>query len=176
MATKTFYPSLTAELRKALADATPLYAVAGVGDLAVEKLRAVPARVVELRERVEARAVADDVQARVQARVTALQNEARELPARATVAAGDLTARANDAYEELAARGKKLIARIGRQRATEETREQASDTARATRRATSTARTSARRTTAATTDATSSAGQTARSAARATHASGDKIG
>lgn len=176
MASKTPYPSLSAELRKALADATPLYAVAGAGDLAVEKLRAVPARVVELRERMEARVVADEVQGRVQARVAALQQEARDLPARATVAAVDLTARANDAYGELAARGKKLVARIGRQRATQETREQATNTVRAAKRAATTARTSVKRTRAATKGAATSARRTAGSAAEAVQDGTDKIG
>lgn len=169
MASKTRYPSLTAELRKALADSTPLYAVAGVGDLAAEKLRTVPARVLELRERIEPRAVVDDVQARV----VALR---QELPGRASAAATDLTVRANDAYERLAVRGRVLVGRIGRQRATGKTREQAADTADATRPAATTAHTSARRTSAATKGAATSARKTADSAAEAVQDGTDKLG
>ncbi len=39
----------TADIRKTLTDPKPLYAVAGAGDLAVEKLREVPGRVAKLR-------------------------------------------------------------------------------------------------------------------------------
>jgi heparin binding hemagglutinin HbhA len=39
----------TADIKKTLTDPKPLYAVAGVGDLAVEKLREVPGRVARLR-------------------------------------------------------------------------------------------------------------------------------
>lgn len=172
MTTTARTPSFTGELRKALSDRTPLYAVAGAGDLAFEKLRTVPDRVAELRARVEPRTVTDDVQARV----TALQREARDLPARATSAAIDLTARANDAYEDLAERGKRLVDRIGRQRAASETREHARDTVSGVRRAATTARTSAKRTRTATKGAATSARKTARSAAEAARAGAGEVG
>jgi hypothetical protein len=180
MATKTKNPSIPEELRKALSDGTPLYAVAGVGDFAVEKLRTVPGLVLELRARVpelrarvpEPRVVAEDVQARV----VALQSEARELPARATTVAIDLTAKAGDLYEGFAVRGKQLVDRISRQRATQQLREQAGTTVSATKRAATTARRSAKTTRSAAKGAATSARKTAETAVKAAEDAASKVG
>ena len=126
MPTITYLP---AELRKALTDRTPLFAAAGVGDLALSELRQtpdrlaqlrtqVPARVAELRTQVPAR-VAElrtqiepkTIASTVTERVSALQTEAVALPMRAAGVAIELGSKASDTYSELAVRGRTAVSR-----------------------------------------------------------------
>lgn len=86
--------AITAELKKTI-DTKPFYAVAGVVDLTVEQLRAVP-----------------------------------------TLASGE-------AYGELVARGRSVVGRIRRQKATQELEDQATSTVRRTKATATTARRSA---------------------------------
>lgn len=93
-----------------------LYAVAGVGDLAVEKLRALQLerRIAGLTD--EARHLPErvvDLRGDVQGRVRALPADVID----AAVTAGD---RAGELYDGLTVRGRKLIGRIGSQQATRE--------------------------------------------------------
>ncbi len=119
--------SLPGELRTALTDSTPLYAVAGLGDLALTRLRETPVRLAQLRSEVPARVaeLRSEVPARVAElrshaepktlagtvteRVRALQADAAHLPLRAAGLALELGARAGDTYSELAKRGRAVV-------------------------------------------------------------------
>ncbi len=108
--------SLPGELRTALTDSTPLYAVAGLGDLALTRLRETPVRLAQLRSEVPARvaelrshAEPKTLAGTVTERVRALQADAAHLPLRAAGLALELGARAGDTYSELAKRGRAVV-------------------------------------------------------------------
>ncbi|MCC9307634.1 hypothetical protein LN042_11055 [Kitasatospora sp. RB6PN24] len=121
------------EIRKTLSDPTPLYALAGAGDLAYQKLREVPGRVEALaadRKAAQEAAVARlqeaqgklvDAQARVVGTVTALptdlkslQEKAQEFALQQAGLAAGLAIKAKEVYDELAERGKVVVARPAR--------------------------------------------------------------
>ncbi|MFE3204162.1 hypothetical protein [Embleya sp. NPDC059237] len=87
--------AIATELRKTLTETTPFYAVAGAGDLVVEKLR-------ELPERFRTEVVTDPkvIRERIQA-----------LPDRTQTFARSQVDRARGIYDDLAARGEKLVKR-----------------------------------------------------------------
>src|SRR5680860_946209 len=126
------------DLERTLADVdkTPLYAVVGVTDLAVEKIRVARA---ELRSRVshlDAKAFRDQAQtavaqriAAVQSDVTAVPEQAKALPVRAQAALGEAIGTALTAYGDLAGRGKTLVNRVRRQQSTADLTDQAKSTA-----------------------------------------------
>jgi len=109
----------TADIRKTLSDTSPLYAVAGAGDLAVEKLRELPSILASLRPEPKT------VQDRVTGTVNTIQDEARALPERAQSIALTSIGKATEAYEDLTERGKNVVGRIRRQKSTREARSQA---------------------------------------------------
>jgi len=98
--------ALAAQIRKTLTDTTPLYAVAGAGDLAVERVR----RVAALRGALEPKLVRD--------RVATLRSDVAALPAKTRAFAR--LARAEAAYNGLATRGRDVIDRIRRGRPVQE--------------------------------------------------------
>jgi hypothetical protein len=123
------------DMRKTLSDPTPLYAVAGTADLALEKLRQVPALVEKLRAeapgRIEAmreKAQATDpkeVQERAakrakeaQAKLThalndidrkKLRENAQDLALQGVGRAAEYAVRARETYDELAERGQRAV-------------------------------------------------------------------
>jgi hypothetical protein len=119
---------ITDEIKKTLSDPTPLYAIAGAGDLAYEKLREVPAKVEALaadRKGTQERAAArlQEAQTRLveaQAKVTetvstlpgdlkGLQEKAQSFALHQVGVALELAVKAKEAYEELAVRGKAVV-------------------------------------------------------------------
>jgi hypothetical protein len=78
----------------------PLYAVAGVGELAYRRLRTLPGQVEALRERITPRV--RTLRAELPGRVEALRSE---VPARVTT----LVAGARDVYGDLVAHGEKVV-------------------------------------------------------------------
>lgn len=124
----------TDDVRKTLSDPTPLYAVAGTADLALEKLREVPALVERLRaeapERLSAVRETDprDVQERVskqakqaQAKVAErlgdldtdikkLRETAQDLALQSVGRAAEYAVKARETYDELAERGRGAVA------------------------------------------------------------------
>jgi hypothetical protein len=166
----------------------PFYVVAGAGDLAVRTLREVPELVQNLKvERKD-----------LESAVTTLQAETKALPSKAQGAAigiaGDVAGKADAVYGELLGRGRSVVTRIRRQKATQDMKEQAGTTVRRTKAASTTAkrsaaatRTSAKRTATtakknasstrtATKSAATSARKTARKTAKATSAGAAKVG
>ncbi|MFG3054298.1 hypothetical protein ACGFZP_25535 [Kitasatospora sp. NPDC048239] len=121
---------ITDEIKKTLSDPTPLYALAGAGDLAYEKLREVPGKVEALaadRKGTQEKATAalQEAQARLveaQAKVTdgvttlptdlkVLQEKAQTFALQQVGRAVELAVKAKEAYDELAERGKGVVDR-----------------------------------------------------------------
>ncbi|MEV7021163.1 hypothetical protein [Kitasatospora sp. NPDC093558] len=121
---------ITDELKKTLTDPTPLYALAGAGDLAYEKLREVPGKVEALaadrkgaQEKAgarlqEAQAKIAEAQAKVTETVTtlptdfkALQERAQDFALQQVGRAVELAVKAKETYDELAERGKVVVER-----------------------------------------------------------------
>ncbi|MFC7221314.1 hypothetical protein ACFQLX_24580 [Streptomyces polyrhachis] len=129
--------TITDTTRKTLADPTPLYAVAGLADLAQEKLREVPALVEKLREqapeRIQAvreadpKAVQERVTQQAKAQATAaqaklnealagldtdvkkLRENAQDLALQGVGRAAEYAVKAREAYDELAERGRGAV-------------------------------------------------------------------
>ncbi|MEU6969597.1 hypothetical protein AB0A71_17980 [Kitasatospora aureofaciens] len=119
---------ITDDIKKTLTDPTPLYALAGAGDLAYEKLREVPGRVEALaadRQAAQDRATARlheaqellaGAPAKVSEAVTAFPTDLKVLQERAqgfalqqVARALELAVRAKETYDELAERGKVVV-------------------------------------------------------------------
>ncbi|RAJ42375.1 hypothetical protein K353_02728 [Kitasatospora sp. SolWspMP-SS2h] len=116
------------EFKKTLTDPTPLYALAGAGDLAYEKLREVPAQLEALaadRKGTQERAAAAlqdagaalaGAQAKVTEAVNALPTDVKELQAKAQEFAMqqvgralEFAVKAKEVYDELAVRGRTVV-------------------------------------------------------------------
>lgn len=118
---------ITDEIKKTLSDPTPLYALAGAGDLAYEKLREVPGKVEALaadRKGAQERAAArlQEAQAKVAGTVAGaaatlpedlkvLQEKAQTFALQQVGRAVELAVKAKEAYDELAERGKVAVER-----------------------------------------------------------------
>ncbi|WP_042413047.1 hypothetical protein [Streptacidiphilus anmyonensis] len=122
--------AIAEDLRKTLSDPTPLYALAGAGDLAVEKLKTVPELAAALaadRKAAQEKAAArlGEAQTRLngaQAKVTeavqtlptdlkSLQEKAQGLALQGVGRAAEFAVKAREAYDELATRGKIVVDR-----------------------------------------------------------------
>ncbi len=183
------------DTRQAITDAKPLYAVAGIGDLWVARLRETTARLQS------ARIEPSEVQQRVtssveglQAGVLALQHlVSAQVATIPDVAVGAAT-RLAETYDDMAERGAETVGRIRRQRATQDLAAQAKSTVSKTKATRTTARksaaattsrakatrTTARKSAASTTSqakgAATSARKTATAARKATTAGAKKVG
>src|SRR3954452_8460949 len=171
----------------------PFYAIAGAGDLAVEKFRAVSedvtARIAKLDQKAlqteltKAQAELTKAQAELAKRFEAIVADARTAPAKLrelpkTAQAGFTTVlgQAEEAYEDLAGRGKDLVERIRHQQATAYLETQVKSTvtkAKATRTTVKKTAQTATRTVKAT---ATSARKTAKAAGKAAGSAADKIG
>ncbi|GAB3598582.1 hypothetical protein GCM10027446_29240 [Angustibacter peucedani] len=102
--------TLVNDIRKSVTDATPVLALVGATDLVAEKVR-------------DARAQASAQYAQlkdVDLDVTSLRTKAEQVPTLAVSASVELAGKAEAVYGDLAARGSKLVDRIGRQKATQD--------------------------------------------------------
>ncbi|WP_380278316.1 hypothetical protein [Kitasatospora purpeofusca] len=114
---------ITDEIKKTLTDPTPLYALAGAGELAYEKLREVPGKVEALaadRKGAQEKATARlaEAQAKVTGTVTALPADLKVLQEKAQTfalqqvgRAVELAVKAKETYDGLAERGKVAVER-----------------------------------------------------------------
>jgi hypothetical protein len=129
---------------------SPLYVIAGAGDLAVEKFRAVSddvtSRVAKLDQKTLQSTLQTELtkrQAELSKRLEALAADAktvpaklRELPAVAQAGLTTVLGQAEETYDDLGVRGKEIVTRIRKQKATEDLVAQAKTTvskAKATR-------------------------------------------
>jgi polyhydroxyalkanoate synthesis regulator phasin len=118
------------ELEESLANSTPLQAMVGAGDLAVEKIRAAREELTHRSANFDPKAFREQAQATINERVEALQTEmqaapeqikalpekaqalpekAQEWPAKAQALFADLVSTAFSTYGDLAGRGKTVI-------------------------------------------------------------------
>ena len=126
------------DLRKTI-DTTPLYALAGVTDLAVAKVR--EART-DLTHRAEA-ARADLAPSAVQARATAFAEQLKEMPALALNQGMVVSGKVAEGYDGLAVRGKDVVTRVRTQQSTQDLFAQAETTVSQAKGAVTTARNAA---------------------------------
>lgn len=171
----------TNDLKKTVTESKPFYAVAGAGDLAVEKLR-------EAQNRLNALKVEPaDVRGRLQSRAGGAREGVQDLPAQAQTLASTITARAAGAYEELtskanlvyddlAKRGRTVVRRISRQKATQDLGSDARSTATRVKATRTTAKKSAASTKQSAKATTTSATRTAQSASKAVGDAAGKVG
>jgi uncharacterized coiled-coil DUF342 family protein len=97
---------------KKLAESKPFYAVAGAGDLAVEKLRELPERIQKLQGRGEEfREVAKDLPEKAKELAGKAEIYAQHFPEKARVYADQVTDHVTKLYEELASRGRKIVSK-----------------------------------------------------------------
>lgn len=112
--------TFTTDLRKTVTDATPVYAVVGVTDLAAEKLRAARAQASaagKTLSSVDAKGVQQQVQKQVQ-----------DAPAVVLERGLELAGKAQQQYDAFAARGEELVKRIRTQKSTQDLVAQAEQT------------------------------------------------
>jgi hypothetical protein len=165
---------------------TPFYAIAGAGDLAVEKFRALSEDVTARFARLDQKTLHTELtkaQAELNKRFEAIVADAKTAPAKLrelpkTAQAGFTIAlgQAEETYEDLAGRGKDLVERIRHQQATEDLETQAKATvskAKATRTTVKKTADTATRTVKAT---ATSARKTAKAAGKAAGSAAGKIG
>jgi hypothetical protein len=165
---------------------TPFYAIAGAGDLAVEKFRALSEDVTARFAKLDQKTLQSELtkaQAELNKRFEAIVADAKTAPAKLrelpkTAQAGFTIAlgQAEETYEDLAGRGKDLVERIRHQQATEDLETQAKATvskAKATRTTVKKTADTATRTVKAT---ATSARKTAKAAGKAAGSAAGKIG
>ena len=158
---------------------TPLYALAGAGDLAVEKFRAVSDDVTARFAKLDQKTLQTELTKRFEAIVADARTapaKLRELPKTAQAGFTVVLGQAEETYEDLAGRGKDLVERIRHQKATEDLVTSAKTTAskaKATRTTTRKTAQSATRTVKAT---ATSARKTAKAATKAAQSAADKVG
>jgi hypothetical protein len=102
--------TLVTEIRKSVTDRTPVLALVGATDLVVEKVRGAQAQAAQVRADL----------AHLDLDVKTLQGRAQHVPVAALSKTIELAGKAEEAYEDLAARGEKLVDRIKRQKATQD--------------------------------------------------------
>ncbi|HUR05147.1 MAG TPA: hypothetical protein VM347_21565 [Nonomuraea sp.] len=108
--------TLATEVKK-LTDSKPFYAVAGVGDYAVEKLRELPDQLLKLQSR---RAeIAKDLPEKARTYADKAEGFAKEFPEKARTYADQLTVLATEAYEDFATRGRKVVSKASGEAALE---------------------------------------------------------
>jgi heparin binding hemagglutinin HbhA len=164
----------TAHFKATLSDPKPLYAVAGVGDLAVAKLRELPTKVAKLKSDLVGEE--KSVQAKVTETVTSLPSDAMHLTARLGELADKGVKKADAEYAELATRGEAIVKKIRSQKATQDLLTQAQNTVTRARIARGAAARGAANTKTATKSTVTSAKKTAAKATKAASDAGDKIG
>ncbi|HZI98885.1 MAG TPA: hypothetical protein VFD41_15295 [Actinomycetales bacterium] len=122
--------AITAEFKKTATDTG--YAVVGVTDLAVQQLRHAQARAAQARTELE--------QGKFDAEVKRLQARLQHAPTVAMTAGLEAAGKAEETYGDLSARGKKLVERIRKQKATQDLVEQGKATLTRTKAAVTTVR------------------------------------
>jgi heparin binding hemagglutinin HbhA len=164
-------------------DVTPFYAVIGVGDLAVEKIRNASNEVQVLVADTDPKAVPAKVQAAATARVEAVtadmkarSSEAKDFPTMAQNLFFETMSQAIAAYGELAERGKELVTRARSQRETELLESQAKATVAKAKATATTTKKSAAATKKSAKSTATSARKTGDAASKAAKATAKKVG
>ncbi|MFG1814346.1 hypothetical protein ACGFIF_11315 [Kribbella sp. NPDC049174] len=169
---------------------TPFYALAGAGDLAVEKFRAVSDDVTARFAKLDQKTLQTELSKRqaelaklVEKRFEAIVADAktapaklRELPATAQAGFTVVLGQAEETYEDLAGRGKDLVERIRTQKATEDLVAQAKTTVSKAKATRTTAKKTAGTATRNVKATATSARKTAKTASKAASTAATKVG
>jgi heparin binding hemagglutinin HbhA len=165
---------------------TPFYAIAGAGDLAVEKFRAVSEDVTARFAKLDQKALQTELtkaQSELTKRFDAIVADAktapaklRELPKTAQVSFTSVLGQAEETYEDLAGRGKDLVERIRHQKATEDLVTQAKTTVSKAKATRTTAKKTADTATRNVKATATSARKAAKTATKAATSAADKVG
>jgi urease accessory protein UreF len=169
---------------------TPLYAIAGVGDLAVEKFRAVSDDVTTRFAKLDQKTLQTELsnelakaQSELGKRFEVLAADAktvpaklRELPAVAQAGLTIVLGQAEETYEDLAGRGKDLVTRIRTQKATEDLVTQTKTTVSKAKATRTTAKKTADTATRNVKATATSARKTAKTASKAASTAASKVG
>jgi heparin binding hemagglutinin HbhA len=165
---------------------TPFYAIAGAGDLAVEKFRAVSDDVTARFAKLDQKALQTELtkaQSELSKRFEAIVADAktapaklRELPAVAQAGFTTVLGQAEETYEDLAGRGKDLVERIRSQKATEDLVTQAKSTVSKAKATRTTAKKTAETASRSVKSTATSARKTAKTATKAASAAAAKVG
>ena len=152
----------------------PLYAAAGVTDLAVEKARGYVSTAQTRVQSVdlEPKALQNKALELVNAGVDEFTKEAKARQSQLEKSVADLS----DTYGELAARGEKLVARIRKQQATKDAKAAGKSTVARSKATKTTATSGAKKTASAAKATKTSASKTAKKSATATKAGAEKVG
>ena len=164
-------------------DPTPLYALVGASDLAVEKLRNVSSELQVLVADMDPKTVPSKVQAATNARVEAVtadmkarKSDAKDFPTMAQNMLFEMLSQAVATYGELAERGKELVIRVRNQRESEVLQDQAKATVSKVKATATTTKKSAAATKKSAKSAATSARKTGAAAQKAAKSSAEKIG
>ena len=165
---------------------TPFYAIAGAGDLAVEKFRAVSEDVTARFAKLDQQTLQTELtkaQTEFAKRFEAIVADAkttpaklRELPKTAQAGFTTVLGQAEETYDDLAARGEEIVGRIRSQKATEDLVASAKTTVSKAKATRTTAKKTADTATRNVKATTTSARKTAKTAAKAATAAADKVG
>lgn len=114
--------TLITEIRKNVSESTPLMAVVGATDYAVERVRAAAKDAATLQVQFEKRVQAlEKVPAIVEERVRKIDTKAvQAVPALAVARALETAGRVEQSYEKFAERGKELLDRVAQEQATQD--------------------------------------------------------
>jgi heparin binding hemagglutinin HbhA len=164
-------------------DPTPLYALVGASDLAVEKLRIASSELQLLVADVDPKTVPGKVQAATSARVEAVtadmkarSSDAKDFPTMAQNLFFEVLSQAVATYGELAERGKELVIRARNQSEAEVLQEQTKATVSKVKATATTTKKSAAATKKSAKSAATSARKTGEAAKKATKSTAEKIG
>jgi heparin binding hemagglutinin HbhA len=131
------------DIEKALGDKSPLLVLAGVSDIAAQRVRAARSDLATRAENFDPKAIRDQAQATI----ASLPAKAQEFPAKAQEAAEDaltiVVSSALTAYGDLSDRGKILVDRVRGQQSTTDLKRQTSTTVSKAKAASTTAKKSA---------------------------------
>lgn len=116
--------TIVKDIRKTVTDTTPVYAVVGVTDLAVERLREARARATAARHDLSVSVV----QEKAVKRFEKVSEQAQQLPTQVRDQTTEVADKAKETYSELAVRGEKLVKRLRNQKSTQNLFEQAGNT------------------------------------------------
>ncbi|MEV5964664.1 hypothetical protein AB0L70_23025 [Kribbella sp. NPDC051952] len=165
---------------------TPFYAIAGAGDLAVEKFRAVSEDVTARFAKLDQKTLQTELtkaQSELTKRFDAIVADAmtapaklRELPKTAQAGFTVVLGQAEETYEDLAGRGKDLVERIRHQKATEDLVAQAKTTVSKAKATRTTAKKTADTATRNVKATATSARKTAKTASKAASTAANKVG
>jgi hypothetical protein len=112
------------DIRKTVTDTTPVYAVVGATDLAVERLREARTRAAAARQDLHVATLQDKAVKRFE-KVT---DRAQAIPTQVKEQGAEAAGKARETYSELAVRGEKLVKRMRNQKSTKDLLAQANST------------------------------------------------